>query len=188
MSGLRAHTFWYTSLSVFSRLSVSALVLLHILPESIEHGGPIAWGLFFLGLLTPLLIEKTLHHTSVITQSSVLIIAIGGLIFHAFIDGAALIPIGSHSSHQILPAAVILHRIPVGFLIWSLLCPLLGRRSAGMVLGLTIISTLSGFEAGHAWIAPLEESLGFAWFQALLAGSLLHVITVKQSFKNPSEA
>ena len=186
MSGLSTHTFWYTVLSVFSRLSVSLLVLLHILPESIEHGGQIAWALFFLGLLTPLLIEKTLHHTSIITQSTVLIIAIGGLIFHAFIDGAALIPLGSHSTHQILPAAVILHRIPVGFLIWSLLCPILGQRGAGLILGLTIISTLSGFEAGHAWISPLEETLGFAWFQALLAGSLLHVMTTKQSLKNPS--
>jgi zinc transporter ZupT len=71
--------------------------------------------------------------------------------------------------------AVILHRLPVGLALWYLVAPHFGVRAALAVLLLMCVATALGFNLGPAWTAALDGA-PLAWFQAFVAGSILHVI------------
>ena len=82
---------------------------------------------------------------------------------------------GSSDGLDVLALAVVLHRVSDGLGIWWLARPAYGKRVAALLLGTLAVFSVVGFRfaqpitggASHAWIAL---------FQALIAGSLLHVI------------
>jgi uncharacterized membrane protein YraQ (UPF0718 family) len=78
-------------------------------------------------------------------------------------------------SHDHLPLAVILHRFPVGLTIWWLLRPANPLWVPLAVLVGLAVSTAVGFFWGGEVTTNLSGQ-GVAWFQALVAGSLLHVV------------
>ncbi len=170
--------FMLGALDGFVLVAISGLVLLHVIPESMALAGwpAILGGL--VGLLVPTLIEHRLHGLARQAHMVALTVALVGIAFHAFVDGLALAESGGSAEehgHPGLPLAVILHRLPVGLTIWLLLRPLYGMGAALATLGLIVLATVAGFFLGEtAWEGGGNQVRGI--FQALVAGSLLHVV------------
>lgn len=74
-----------------------------------------------------------------------------------------------------LAIGVILHRIPVGMAIWSTVRPLFGTALAVAALALIAVATSAAYLLGQP-VIDLMEARSVAFFQAFVAGSLLHVI------------
>ena len=162
----------------FVLVSIVGLVAVEVAPDALRAGGP--WSVAFLlaGLFGPTLLERLFHRADlhrVEHQMHVgtLLLAIGGLVLHALADGVVLAP--GAGSDWALSAAVVIHSLPVGMAVWFLLGPHFGARLAGLAL----LGMGAGTVAGFAWGVPLSAMLGaqaWAWFQALVAGTLLHVV------------
>ena len=166
------------ALDGFVFVAIGGLVLLHIIPESIILGGWLAVLGALAGLLAPSLVEHRLHGLARQAHMAALLLALIGIALHAFMDGLALVAPGSKTElheHHMLPLAVILHRLPVGLTIWFLLRPLYGVRTALAALGLIALATAAGFVFGGV-VAKSIESQARGIFQALVAGSLFHVV------------
>ncbi len=179
----------------FVLVSVGGLVFGHLLPHGIEDGG--LWGIAAagLGLALPWIFERFgpahthghdphhqhTHHLSPLLIGAVIL----GVAFHAMLDGAALsMPGGEHAHHahhahgSILAWAVLLHRIPVGFVVSSIFSASDEQSSIKKPLCcalLIAVSTVIGYFFGVHVLEHLSES----WqgiFEAFVAGALLHVV------------
>ncbi len=156
-------------------LAVVLLVLWHLLPDFWQQGFYAGFALLAVGLFLPWLTEKALHQLAHSTHLLTLVLAVAGLVLHSFMDGVGLSGQMSASSHGLLPLAVILHRLPVGIAVWALVrsafsLPLTLLVFAGLLLATGIGF---GFSEQAAW---MEHALAFRAFQALAAGTLLHVV------------
>jgi len=157
----------------FILVTIAGLVLFYILPESILYGG--LWSILFalIGIFGPTMMERVYHRAAHQTHTAALFLGLAGICLHALVDGTALV--SARQGEDLLPLAVVLHRLPVGLTIWWLLRPSFGFRTAAGVLILVSLMTLVGFFFGPLLTAGLS-SRGIAWFQALVAGSLFHVV------------
>ena len=155
-------------------VAITGLVLLFILPDSYENGGWLTLPVAVAGLFGPTLLEGASRRAAKRTHITALVLGLTALILHALIDGTALSETGA-SGASLLPLAVVIHRLPVGLTIWWLLRPSFGVRSAAGVLGMIAVATITGYAFGPVLIGGLS-SHGIAWFQAFVAGSLLHVV------------
>ncbi len=171
----------------FVLITVAGIVCVHIIPDSIESGGLIALVFLTVGLLFPLAIEKTFHHSVHRAHVFIVLLAAAGLVIHAIIDGIALLPgnsaitdrtnsglIGSMFGNE-LALGVILHRLPVGMAIWWSVRPSFGTPAAVGTMLVIVVATTLAYVLGGAvvnWAATRE----LAWFQAFVAGSLVHVV------------
>jgi uncharacterized membrane protein YraQ (UPF0718 family) len=155
----------------FVFVAIGGLVVLSVLPESMAQGGWPTLGFVLIGFAGPTVAEHLFHRAAKGTHEATLVLGLLGLCLHALIDGAAL---GTTVGTQ-LTAAVVLHRLPVGLAIWWLLRPHFGVALPGLVLGLVAAATGAGYGIGPTLSASLS-SQSVAWFQAFVAGSLLHVV------------
>ena len=162
------------ALDGFIFVSIGGLVLFDIIPESIALGGWLALVGALVGWLAPSMVERRLHRLARQAHLVALLLALVGLGLHAVVDGLALVAGGGHG-HHMLPMAVVLHRLPVGLTIWFLLRPVYGAWPAIAVLTLVAVATSFGFALGDV-ADQLMETRGAGLFQALVAGSLLHVL------------
>ena len=158
----------------FVLVSVGGLILVHVLPEAAASGGLGVFGFALAGLLLPLAGERV----RAISHRSVHAVVFGGamtfLVLHAMLDGLALGQAGQ-AGHMALAIAVVLHRLPVALGVWWLLRSEYGRSAAWVALVGVGFATVTGFLLeGH--IHHLFEAQGFAYLQAFVAGSLLHVL------------
>jgi uncharacterized membrane protein YraQ (UPF0718 family) len=105
------------------------------------------------------------------------VLAVAAVGVHAFMDGAALggTALGREGDGSMLALAVILHRLPEGLVIWWLLQPSRGSWLAAAALGLVAVGTAAGFFFGTS-VLSATAARGLFLFQALVAGSLLHVV------------
>mgnify|MGYP001206964793 CR=1 FL=1 len=162
----------------FVFVSIGGMVLLHIVPETYGMSGWLAILALMFGLLGPGFVEHRLHDFAKPAHTVALLLALVGISLHAFTDGLALGQIhetGKDLDVHLLPMAVVLHRLPVGLMVWFLLRPVYGLNVAWSTLFIIGISTILGFTLGEASIGGLpSESRGI--FQALVAGTLLHVV------------
>jgi uncharacterized membrane protein YraQ (UPF0718 family) len=161
----------------FVLISITGLVLLEVLPESFATGGIFSLVFVAAGMLGPTALEHGLTHARREAHLLALSLAVLGLILHSVGDGAALAGGLSEPEEHVeaLGLAIAIHSIPVGLVIWWLLFPVFGYTlptlallgmCAGTVVGYVHAGALSGLLGAQAW----------AWFQALIAGSILHVI------------
>ncbi|EIT69652.1 MULTISPECIES: permease [Hydrocarboniphaga] len=158
----------------FVLVAISGLVLLEVLPATLESGG--FWALVFLalGALGPTVLENQLHHARR-AHVATLALSIAGLVMHSVGDGTALAPQHHGEIHLALALAICVHSIPVGLAVWWLLYPVFGYA----VPALSIAAMAAGTVAGYAFADTLGGWLGatgWAWLQALVAGSILHVV------------
>jgi uncharacterized membrane protein YraQ (UPF0718 family) len=129
-----------------------------------------------LGALLPYLAERAFHSYEKATHSGVLVLALSGIFIHTLLDGVAVSSSSAHNdSGQALALAVILHRLPVGLLIWWALKPLTSIRTIVGVLLFMCLGTIAGFTLGEIEL-PFAHSAGLSYFQSLVTGSLLHVL------------
>ncbi len=165
----------------FLLVSVVGLVLLHLLPHSLHIAGGGVIFAALLGILLPLGADRFWSKVAPTTPHRLGwlgMLALLGLGVHAVLDGVALaLPEAghAHAEEKLLALAVVLHRIPVGLAIAWLLIPRKGARIAWWVIFLNAAATTVGYLAGK----PLHQSLPLqmmAWFQAFVAGSLLHIL------------
>lgn len=169
------------ALDGFVMVTISGLVLVHIIPHSIAVAGPMALVLALLGFFGPGVIEHNLHRAARQAHIATLILACVGLLVHAFFDGVALGAAGpsahghGHDDGSVLAIAVALHRLPVAITIWWLLRPSSGVLTAAATLTGLGIATIAGF-AFAPTLEPLMSAEWLGMFQSLVAGSLLHVV------------
>lgn len=153
----------------FVLVAVVGLVMLHVLPEAVEVAGTGALVAAAVGLILPLLAERARAMSHDASHGVVLAVAFAGLMLHTSLDGVGLA--GSDG----LGLAVVVHRIPVGLGVWWLVRPQFGRRWALAVLVALCGATALGYGLQSTVVAPG----GVVWvqiIQALVAGSLLHVV------------
>lgn len=166
-----------SALDGFIVIAISGLVFLHILPHTVQEIGGWAFVIFLASLLLPSFLERMQSQLAEKTHTTTLVIALLGIALHTFTDGIAVSnAIPRHGFHgNMLPLAIILHRIPDGLAIWWLMRPQYGKGSASRVLALMFLATILGYFVGPVFFSHLEHH----WvgvFEALVGGSLLHVI------------
>jgi zinc transporter ZupT len=156
----------------FVLVSVTALVLIEVVPETYAQAG--LWSFVFigLGLLGPTLLEHLLTHARREAHFAALAVAILGLMLHSFGDGAAL---SSGNDHAALALAVAIHSVPVGLATWWLMFPVFGRGLPAFTLAAMCASTAGGYVFGVEVSSGIDPRV-WASFQALVAGSILHVV------------
>ena len=158
----------------FVLVAIGGLVLVHVLPHAMEAGGLWVPAVALLGFFVPQVVEHTLTRAAARAHLATLALAVVGLALHALLDGAALAEPEAGKGAE-LALAVILHRIPVAITIWALLVPVIGRRKTAGVLAAIGVATGLGY-LGADQLAELADLRWLALFQAVVAGSLLHVI------------
>lgn len=159
----------------FIFVSLGGLVLIHILPELLQHGGLLAIVFVVLGLWGPTASERLFHRYSVITHNLTLSLGIGGLLLHTITDGGAMVLAQQEGNSSLLALGVILHRLPVGLAIWWLLKPQVGSRWASLVLSAMMLLTGVGYFAGEQLLSQLSLD-NTVYLQAFVTGSILHVV------------
>ena len=163
------------ALDGFVFVSIAGLTIGHVLPETVELAG---WGTLLaalLGMIGPLLVERWIHRAAERVHETALGLALLGVLAHAVADGMALSGVGHHGGEGVLPVAVLVHRLPVALTVWSLLATPYGVTRALGVLAVIGVGTVAGFGYGGGATAGWSATwLGY--FQALVAGSLLHVV------------
>ena len=159
----------------FIFVSLGGLVLIHILPELLEHGGFLTIVFVILGLWGPTASEKLFHRYSEFTHNITLTLGIGGLLLHTITDGGAMVLAQQEGNSPLLALGVIMHRLPVGIAIWWLLKPQLGSFWTSMVLAAMMVLTGVGYFAGEHLITQLSIE-NTVYLQAFVTGSILHVV------------
>ncbi|MFC1609328.1 ZIP family metal transporter [Myxococcota bacterium] len=162
------------ALEVLIVVAIAGIVLANILPHSLETAGWPAVVLLVLGILGPTLVEMWVRRLASHAHLVMGIVVVLGITLHALMDGVALALADTGDTAHGLPWAVVLHRAPVGLILWWLVRPRFGVPAAVGVLGLIAIATFAGYVAGGAVSAGME-SRELALFQAFVAGALLHV-------------
>lgn len=163
----------------FIFITIASIVCVGIIPEAIKLGGTPAFGFLVAGLAFPFLIE----HLGAISHRSahvfVAVLAAVGLALHAAIDGLALLD-------EQLAMPVILHRLPIGMAIWWSVRPNFGTPAALLVFALLIAATAAAYFLGTP-VADIAEARSMAWFQAFVAGSLVHIVAFGVSHEHDEQ-
>lgn len=183
----RSQKIYLSALDGFLFAAIGGLVLVDVLPSAVRQSGWGVLGFALVGFLGPSAVERSFRRAARQAHRVAMVLGLISLGFHALTDGAALVGGAAVGSHQALPLAVVLHRIPVGLTIWWLLRPAFGTRVAGGALVLVAASTLLGFQLGGEILSALSTT-AFGFFQALVAGSLLHVVVHRSEFRGAGEA
>ena len=183
-------------------VTIAGIVVVHIVPDVFDVAGFTALVFLAAGVIFAFIVERQPAVGGGDRYAWIILLAAIGLMIHAAMDGIALIP-GDHlhgaesealddhsdetglagllSNH--LALGVILHRIPVGMAIWWTLRPRLGSRVAIGALVIIAVATSAAYLLGEPIIA-LMEVRSVAFFQAFVAGTLLHVIVFSSAQRN----
>ncbi len=157
-------------------VTMTGLVIFILLPESFEQGGWPTLIFAVVGLFGPTFLEVVARRQARRTHVVALALGFCGLVIHAALDGTALSGmLGSGPAGRLLPLTVVLHQLPVGLTIWWLLRPSFGLGVALSALGAMSAATVAGYFGGE-WLTNGLSGAALAWFQALVAGSLVHVV------------
>ena len=156
----------------FVLVSVGSLLIFDVLPVLWDNIGYSLFPLLLLGFFGPALVEITFRRFAHKTHSIALALGILGLMTHSAIDGAAVVTV---VGNEMLPYAVILHRLVVGLSLWWIVNPLWGNRKSVIVFGAMIIATILGYYIGEKQLFGLHNTY-IDFFQAVVSGTLLHVI------------
>ncbi|MFB2669928.1 metal transporter [Shewanella xiamenensis] len=159
----------------FIFVSLGGLVLIHILPELLEHGGLLAIVFVVLGLWGPTASERLFHRYSEITHNFALFLGISGLLLHTITDGSAMVLAQNEGNSILLALGVILHRLPVSFAIWWILKPHLGARWTLVIFGAIMLFTSIGYFASEQLLSHMSIDKT-VYLQAFVTGSILHVV------------
>jgi len=171
----------------FILVSIGGIAVIHLLPEAVFDIGYMALVMVVIGALLPYFAERAFHNYERATHGGVLVLAFSGILVHTLMDGIAVSQSSlEHGSGQVLAYAVILHRLPVGLLIWWALKPLSTLKVIFSVLALMSLATAAGFQLGTVDF-PGAHSVYLTYFQALVTGSLLHVLFHRHIHKAGSE-
>jgi len=164
-------------------IAVGGLVVLHIIPETVERAGWLAVVPLVVGLLGPTVVERALANLERQAHVVLLVLVLFGLGGHALMDGVALaLPAAEEGwAGMSLPAAVVLHRIPVSLLIWWLLRPSFGIGVAAGALAVEGVGAVVGYVTAQGLAVHINSPI-VAAVQAFVAGSMLHVMVDRRDY------
>ena len=170
------------ALDGFVMVAVAGLALVHIIPHAVVTAGAGALAVALAGFIGPGLVEHRLERAARQTHTAALALALSGLTVHEFFDGVGLARAFYDPSTgiSILAVAVVLHRLPIAITVWWLLRPLRGPRLAWAVLAALGAATVLGY-ASVDLVAGLVDTRWLGLLEALIAGSLLHVVVHRPS-------
>ncbi len=174
------------TLDGFMLVGVGGVLVMGLLPHSIETAGGWAVAAAAAGAGLPALLERGHRHDDHHHDSlAFLLLAALGLAVHAFMDGGALatrhIDDGVHS--RALELGVLLHRLPMGVMLGMLAGPE-RQRQAWVAAGIVAAGTVCGFWLGVETL-PMLGIKGMALFQAMVAGTLVHVLYTHSPIRTP---
>lgn len=155
---------------------LGVVVFADILPETGWQGGV----MLAAGFLAPYLLEHGFKRFAREAHLITLVVGLVGLMLHATLDGAGLVPaeLGSSEHADWLAWAIIIHRLPVGMMTWWLLGPQFGWKPAAVALcGMALFTFLGYSLAGDVFTLDHHQ---FGLLEAVVTGSLLHVILNKR--------
>ncbi len=165
----------------FVLIAVIGLVFFHLLPHAVLDSGTAALVAGAIGLLLPLFLEK--FASAPLKEKTVrplmVFLALIALGIHGLMDGAALVDNhhhheGEHGHGIGLGVGVLLHRIPLGLTLWWMVRGAFGSRVAlGVIAGMMGATVIGYFTGGIIMSGLSLEAVSV--FQALMAGSILHV-------------
>lgn len=158
----------------FVYVAVPLLVAWQVLPHVRDAGSAVPLLVVGVGFLLPALAERASHALAHRTDDLAIIVGLSGLALHALLEGAAFAP-GDGAVDDALALAVILHRIPVGLVIWWLIRPRFGQRAATLGVASVVFATLGGFGLGSEILGGAHGP-GAEMYQMFVSGSLVHVV------------
>lgn len=189
---LQRHVALAAAIDGFVVVTVTGLVVLHVLPQSVALGGAGVLPLAGLGVVFPALLHRfdaaqrpaAWRGGREALSTALLLLAAFG---HALLDGVALIDgheshggAGGHDAHgdggvSALALAVLLHRLPYGLALW-----VVGRERLGLPRTLAVLfalaaGTITGAVVGDHLVSP-QTAFALALVQAFAAGAILHVL------------
>lgn len=158
----------------FVVVAVPGLIFLHFVPEAIEHLDALPVLFLVVGFWLPVAAERILRDPGGRTDQLALFLGVTGMALHGLLDGAAL-PSVAEGGDTAFGLAVVLHRLPVGLAIWWMVRSIVGTGQAlAAIAGLGVV-TVVGWMGGTE-LSGLVGSEGVELYQALVGGSLVHVI------------
>lgn len=156
------------------RWTVAALCVFALLPHAVSHGGWPALPAFAVGVALPSLLEAIAALGRRGSHAVATLVVIAGLCGHALLDGAA-VSLAAANAQSLLVWVIALHRLPTGLAVWLAASPIWGvPLTVGALIAMTV-TTIAGAFVGD-WAAPWIEASWIAWFEAAIAGMLLHTL------------
>ena len=157
----------------FVLVTIGGLVLLDVIPHALEHRD--LWAALFMlaGFTLPNVAERLFRFGVQRTHTVVLLLALVGVAIHSALDGSALAQSNANPS-SLLGYGVVLHQLPVSLMVWWVLSDR-PRAVPWFVLAVMALTTVVGYFAEPTIFAVLPDRAGM-WFEAVVGGSLLHVI------------
>lgn len=152
---------------------VPALVAWQVVPIAWQQRSPVIVLAVGAGLLIPALAERASHYLERHTDNLTLVVGLCGLVLHALLEGAALVP--DAGVPVAFGLAVVLHRIPVGLVIWWLIRPRYGARLAAAGVGSVMAATVLGYWLGMEVLGDVHGARA-ELYQAFVSGLLVHVV------------
>lgn len=150
--------------NVAAVLAIVFVLFVDIIPHSFEAAGWAAIAFLIAGFLVALLVERRVAAQR--AHKIIIDLAVLSAIIHSLYDGVAL-----SGATAGLATIIILHQIPIGAGIW-----LLKNDRRAVYYSLIVVTTLFGFVLGSATLPDGVFGPKIAhWFQAFVAGTLLHI-------------
>jgi len=165
----------------FDRAIVAALVVVVIfllVPEVTDGLGWTALVLIGAGYLLPGVLESSVKKSAHTFHMISMTLAMAGFAGHAMLDGAGL-AVSSMQPTANLALAIVLHRLGVGLVIWLIVQPAFGRKTAFVVLSLMALVTVSGFYLSEQ-LLPLAGQNSILIFQSIIIGTIVHSLVHRE--------
>ena len=152
----------------FVLTAVLGITFIALLPELLGHEHLMGIGAFTFGVVTPLFFERLLVKASM----TAVLLVIPVFVLHSALDGAALVAVDNDG----LAMAILLHRLPVGLLIYLVVSQ---RWKPAVGFGLLAVFGLATIGGGYFGDGIIKGILGDSCpflVEAFLGGALLHVV------------
>jgi len=159
----------------FDKLIIAVLILLmalFLIPESWAALGYWSVALILAGYLAPGLLEQLIKKAAHTLHLVSMLLALAGLALHAMLDGAAL-NAGDGVMASNLSLAIVIHRFGVGMMIWMMVQPLFGKKTAFGLLCFVSLATVGGFLLSEN-LTGLEGGYAMSVIQTLIIGMIVH--------------
>ena len=154
-------------------LAVPTLVAWQVIAVAVEQRSLVVVVTVGLGLLVPETMERLSRVLERYTDDLAILVALSGILVHALLEGAAFA--GADHVDAPFAMAVVVHRIPVGLVIWWLVRPRHGVGRAALAVGSIVLATLAGFGVGWEVLGDAHGPV-IETYQAFVSGSLVHVV------------
>jgi zinc transporter ZupT len=157
-------------------LCLICAVLVVLGPHCFEAAGYYIVIAAVIGFFFPFLLDLAMTRA----HGLVLWFVVIGFLLHSALDGAAL-QLPDAEGGFMLTLAILIHRVPVGLMIYLSLSKGMGVKTGFFAVGLMAVSTCFGFVLGAPILTLLSEGQ-IALFTLFIIGALLHVVLHSQPF------